>query len=114
MNFDDSVTKYVASVEPASALFVAGRWTAAPSTFEVDDPATGAVIASVSNGTTAEAVAAVDAAHDAFDGWRRTPPRERSEILRRAYELMLDGRRAAGHADHGRERQGRARRAQPR
>ena len=90
MNVDDSVTKYVASLEPASALFVAGRWTSAPSTFEVDDPATGAVIASVSNGTTVEATAAVDAAHDAFGAWRRTPPRERSEILRRAHELMLE------------------------
>jgi succinate-semialdehyde dehydrogenase/glutarate-semialdehyde dehydrogenase len=35
-------------------------------------------------------VAAVDAAHDAFAGWRRTPPRERSEILRRGYELMVE------------------------
>ena len=59
-------------------------------TFDVDDPATGDLIASVSNGTTAEAVAAVDAADDAFTGWWHTPPRERSDILRRGYELMLD------------------------
>ncbi len=90
MNSDDSVTKHVASLEPASAVFVAGRWTSAASTFEVDDPATGAVIASVSNATTTEAAAAVNAASDALPGWRRTPPRERSELLRRAYELMLD------------------------
>ncbi len=86
---DDTVSKYVASVEPTSALFVAGQWTSTRATFAVEDPATGAVIASVSNATAAEAVTAVDAAHVAFDGWRRTPPRERSEMLRRAHELML-------------------------
>src|SRR6187200_2368033 len=86
---DDTVSKYVASVEPTSALFVAGQWTSTRATFAVEDPATGAVIASVSDATAAEAVTAVDAAHDAFDGWRRTPPRERSEMLRRAHELML-------------------------
>jgi succinate-semialdehyde dehydrogenase / glutarate-semialdehyde dehydrogenase len=90
LNFDDSVTKYVASLEPASGVFVAGRWSAAPSTFDVDDPATGAVIGRVSNGTTTQAVAAAEAAHDAFTGWRHTPPRERSELLRRAHQLMLD------------------------
>jgi succinate-semialdehyde dehydrogenase/glutarate-semialdehyde dehydrogenase len=90
MTFDDSVTKYAASLEPASAIFVAGRWTPAASTFDVDDPATGAVITQVSDGTTVHAAAAADAAHDALAGWRRTPPRERSEVLRRGYELMLE------------------------
>jgi hypothetical protein len=42
---DDTVSKYVASVEPTSALFVAGQWTSTSATFEVEDPATGAVIA---------------------------------------------------------------------
>ncbi len=90
MTFDDSVSTYVASLEPASAVFVAGRWTTASATFDVDDPATGEVIASVSNGTVTDAVAAVDAAHGALAGWRRTAPRERSEILRRGYELMIE------------------------
>ena len=47
------------------------------------------VIARVSNGTPAEARAAVSAAHDALPRWRALAPRERSEILRRAHELML-------------------------
>jgi succinate-semialdehyde dehydrogenase/glutarate-semialdehyde dehydrogenase len=59
------------------------------STFPVFDPATGLVIADVSDGTAVDASAAVDAAAAAFPGWAATAPRERAEILRRAYELMV-------------------------
>ena len=71
-------------------LFVGGKWVTASDAgrFDVLDPATGAVIASVANGTEADAIAAVDAAHSAAEAWAATPPRQRGEILRQAWELM--------------------------
>ena len=59
-------------------------------TFEVHDPATGNVIVTVADATVDDAVSAVDAAQAAATGWAATPPRERSEILRRAFELMTE------------------------
>jgi succinate-semialdehyde dehydrogenase/glutarate-semialdehyde dehydrogenase len=56
--------------------------------FDVVDPATGSVVASVANGTVEDAIAAVDAAQDAAAAWAATPPRGRGEILRRGFELM--------------------------
>ncbi|WP_248580912.1 NAD-dependent succinate-semialdehyde dehydrogenase [Nocardioides sp. InS609-2] len=58
-------------------------------TFEVRNPATTEVIAQVPNATSADAVAAVDAAAAAFPAWAATAPRARAEILRRAYELIV-------------------------
>ncbi len=60
------------------------------STLEIIDPATEEAFASVDDIDRAGAAAAVDAADAAADGWAATPPRKRSEVLRRAYELMLD------------------------
>ncbi len=59
-------------------------------TFDVYDPATGEAIASVANGTVEDALAAVEAAAAAASGWAATAPRERAEILRRAFELMTE------------------------
>ena len=56
--------------------------------FDVVDPATGEVITTVADGTVDDAMAAVDAADAAADGWAATAPRERAEVLRRAFELM--------------------------
>ncbi|HEU4566463.1 MAG TPA: aldehyde dehydrogenase family protein, partial [Marmoricola sp.] len=58
-------------------------------TFAVEDPATLEVVEHVPDATPAEARAAVDRAAAAFAEWSATPPRQRSEVLRRAYELML-------------------------
>ncbi|GAA1477105.1 NAD-dependent succinate-semialdehyde dehydrogenase [Nocardioides aestuarii] len=56
--------------------------------FDVLDPATGDVIASVADGGVDDAMACVDAAEAAAESWAATAPRERAEILRRAFELM--------------------------
>ncbi len=56
--------------------------------FDVLDPATGKVITSVANGTVDDAMACVEAADAAAASWAATSPRERSEILRKAFELM--------------------------
>jgi succinate-semialdehyde dehydrogenase/glutarate-semialdehyde dehydrogenase len=58
--------------------------------FDVFDPATGEVLASVADGTVEDALGAVDAADRAAAGWAATAPRERSEILSRAFVLMRE------------------------
>jgi succinate-semialdehyde dehydrogenase / glutarate-semialdehyde dehydrogenase len=58
-------------------------------TFEVRDPATGEVVAELPDGTVQDAVAAVDAAAAAQAAWAATAPRTRSEVLRRAFELLV-------------------------
>jgi len=73
-------------------LLVGGRWVdaAGGGTFGVEDPSTGATIAEVADGTPDDALAALAAAHDAQAEWGSHPPRERGEILRRAYEAMVE------------------------
>jgi succinate-semialdehyde dehydrogenase/glutarate-semialdehyde dehydrogenase len=58
-------------------------------TFAVEDPATLEVIGQVSDLGVEDARAAVDRAAAAFSEWSRTAPRHRSDVLRRAHELML-------------------------
>ncbi len=71
-------------------LFIGGSWREANSgaTFSVRDPADGSVIADVADGDVNDAVDALDAAVSVQDEWGRTPPRERGEFLRRAFELI--------------------------
>jgi len=73
-------------------LYIGGKWVQARSGRQIDvvDPSTEAVIAAVPDATLEDAAAAVDAAAKAAEGWRNTPPRRRSEILRRCYELMVE------------------------
>lgn len=74
-------------------IFIDGAWVPGKGgEFDVTDPATGKVIASVSHGTPTEATLAVDAAERALVEWRRVAPRERAELLRRMYELMIRDR----------------------
>jgi succinate-semialdehyde dehydrogenase/glutarate-semialdehyde dehydrogenase len=69
-------------------LFIGGKWIPSHDRFDVLDPATGDVIASVADGSVDDAIAAVDAAAAAGPSWAATAPRARSEILRSAFELM--------------------------
>ena len=73
-------------------LYIDGKWTPADSgaTFSVVNPATEAPIAEVADGSVADAERAIRAAAGAQRDWARTAPRERSDILRRAFELILD------------------------
>jgi succinate-semialdehyde dehydrogenase / glutarate-semialdehyde dehydrogenase len=72
-------------------LFVGGEWRDASSggTFDVEDPATGRTLCSVADATAADGLAALEAAVAAQPSWAATPPRERGEILRRAYDLLM-------------------------
>jgi succinate-semialdehyde dehydrogenase/glutarate-semialdehyde dehydrogenase len=76
--------------EVPTELFLAGKWQGARGgrRFDVLDPSTGAVIASVADGDADDALTALDAAAAALPDWRQTPPRERGEILRKCFELM--------------------------
>ncbi|ADG05141.1 NAD-dependent succinate-semialdehyde dehydrogenase [Kyrpidia tusciae] len=72
-------------------LYVDGQWTPAGSgkTFEVYNPATGDVVGEVADASKEDVLRAVDAAHRAFPDWAAKTAKERSEILRRAYDLMV-------------------------
>ncbi|MEO9323296.1 NAD-dependent succinate-semialdehyde dehydrogenase [Nocardioides sp. C4-1] len=75
-------------------LLVGGRWRDAAdgSTFDVEDPATGQVIASVASATPADGADALTAAADARRAWASVAPRRRSEILRDAFDLLTERR----------------------
>jgi len=72
-------------------LYIGGTWRDATggATFAVDDPSTEQDLVHVADGTPQDAVAALDAAVAAQDAWQGTAPRERGEILRRAFEAMV-------------------------
>ncbi len=59
------------------------------SQIEVLNPATGLAIGTVDNASIADCLHAVDMAHDAFVPWKNTAPRVRSEILRKAFDIMI-------------------------
>ncbi|XP_059910232.1 succinate-semialdehyde dehydrogenase, mitochondrial-like [Gadus macrocephalus] len=69
--------------------YIDGRWTSAAADFPVLDPASGALIARVADCGPAEAKQAVDAAYKAFHTWKQQTAKERSDLLRRWYELMV-------------------------
>ena len=69
-------------------LYVNGQWIDGVSKVAVYDPSDGSVIAEVSLASEAQCDAAIAAADAAAAGWAKTAPRFRSEILRRAFEIM--------------------------
>jgi succinate-semialdehyde dehydrogenase / glutarate-semialdehyde dehydrogenase len=74
------------------SLYIGGRWIT-PSvdrSIQVVNPASGEAIAEIGYGAAADAVAAVDAAAEAFPGWSRLPARQRSDILLRAHALLVE------------------------
>jgi succinate-semialdehyde dehydrogenase/glutarate-semialdehyde dehydrogenase len=75
-----------------TGLFIAGEWRDARSgaTLPVDDPSTGKVLCDVADAGSDDARDALDAAAAAQDGWAAHPPRERGEILRRAFERVTE------------------------
>jgi succinate-semialdehyde dehydrogenase/glutarate-semialdehyde dehydrogenase len=75
-----------------TGLLIGGTWRDASdgSTFAVEDPATGRTLTHVADATVADGTAALDAAVAAQPAWAATPPRERGEILRRAYERLVE------------------------
>src|ERR671929_2116690 len=72
-------------------LWIGGKWRKSSDgqRFDVIDPATENTIASVASASVDDAKAALDAAQAAFPAWAAKKPRERGEILRKAYELIM-------------------------
>ncbi|MFC3451207.1 NAD-dependent succinate-semialdehyde dehydrogenase [Amycolatopsis speibonae] len=72
-------------------LFIGGKWVPATGgkTFPVLDPSTGEALCEVADASPADGVGALDAAVAAQADWANVAPRERGEILRRAYELLV-------------------------
>ncbi len=74
-----------------TGLFIGGQWTAGRSgTMPVFDPATEDAVTEVADASPEDGLDAVSAAAQALPGWAATPPRERAECLRRAYQLMTE------------------------
>ena len=73
-------------------LYIGGEWRdgAEGSTLPVEDPSTGETLCDVADATVDDARAALAAAHEKQAEWQETPPRERGEILRRAWEVITE------------------------
>jgi succinate-semialdehyde dehydrogenase/glutarate-semialdehyde dehydrogenase len=86
---DQRETAVLAAVP--TGLLIGGRWRASSSgaTFAVEDPATGQTLLHVADATPDDGEAALSAAVSAQTSWAATAPRERGEILRRAYEAII-------------------------
>jgi succinate-semialdehyde dehydrogenase/glutarate-semialdehyde dehydrogenase len=76
-------------LELKTDLFIAGQWVKGAGSLPVMNPSTGQLIADISTADQEQCDAAVTAAHDAFPAWAKTSPRSRSEILRKAFEIMV-------------------------
>ena len=74
------------------ALFINGEWQQPAECDDLDDvnPATGMVLASVASGRREDAVAAIDAAEDALPDWSARMAKERSILIRRWYDLIVE------------------------
>lgn len=72
-------------------LMIGGKWVTGSrkDRIPVMDPATNKQIGTIANADTDDALAAVDAADAASKAWASTPARERSEILRKCFELIM-------------------------
>lgn len=73
-------------------LLIGGTWCNAENdrTFNVHNPATGGVLSAVADASGADARRAIDAAVAAAAAWEAAPPRVRSDLLRRTYELLVE------------------------
>lgn len=78
------------AVQDCTDLYIGGSWHpgASGERFDVLNPATEELIASVASAELADSDTALDAAEAAFKDWSARTPRQRSEVLHRAWELM--------------------------
>jgi succinate-semialdehyde dehydrogenase / glutarate-semialdehyde dehydrogenase len=73
-----------------TGLWIGGEERPGSSTFDVLNPATGEVLASVADATAEDGIVALDAAARVQGEWAATPPRERGEILRSVFEAIIE------------------------
>lgn len=77
-------------------MYIGGEWTGAGSYFDDLNPATEQVLARFPSGTVKDVDRAVDAAHDAFGKWSRTPPPARGRILYDVAEILREEKAGLG------------------
>jgi succinate-semialdehyde dehydrogenase/glutarate-semialdehyde dehydrogenase len=75
-----------------TGLYIGGQWQASSTgaTLPVHDPATGEELVQIADASVEDGAAALDAAVAAADAWAATPPRQRAELLRRAFDLLQE------------------------
>src|SRR5579863_8403815 len=88
---DSTLEQRIVEAVP-SGLLIDGKWrpAAGGKTVAVEDPSTGKTLTEVADGDSADALEALTAAQAAQADWAATAPRERGEILRRAFEALID------------------------
>jgi succinate-semialdehyde dehydrogenase/glutarate-semialdehyde dehydrogenase len=85
---DEQVSRVLNAVP--KGLLIGGKWISTDKSIPVEDPSTGEVIASVADASPEQGIEALDAAVAASADWAATDPRERGEILRKAFELLIE------------------------
>ena len=71
------------------AAYIDGQWIEKDKTIDVDNPATGEVLGTVPKLDAADTRRAIEAANRAFPGWRAKTAKERANVLRRWFDLMM-------------------------
>ncbi len=73
-------------------LYIGGEWRDGDNgkVFDVLNPADETVLTTVADGTVEDAMACLDAAESAFPSWAARSPRERGEVLRRAFDIYME------------------------
>ncbi len=86
-----AVTERAVLEQVPRGLYIGGEWRDATGggTLPVEDPSTERTLVEVADGQVADALAALGAAADKQAEWATTAPRERGEVLRRAYEAIV-------------------------
>src|SRR5690606_2694906 len=77
-------------------IFIDGHWIPAEKRFAVKNPATGETLKEVADADVAAAERAIDAAHRALPAWQAKTAKQRSDLLRKWYQAILDNKRALG------------------
>jgi succinate-semialdehyde dehydrogenase/glutarate-semialdehyde dehydrogenase len=73
-----------------TGLLIGGAWIDTPGKVKVENPATGEILAEVADASPEQGRQALDAAVAIQESWAATDPRERGEILRRAFTLLQE------------------------
>src|SRR6476619_6939157 len=85
---DEQVSRVLGAVP--KGLLIGGKWITTDGAVDVEDPSTGKVIASVADASPEQGIDALDAAVAASADWAATDPRERGEILRKSFDLLVE------------------------
>lgn len=84
---------YPVSKSSKANMYINGEWIEGKKTFAVYNPATGEEIGQIVDGTREDAKRAIAVAHEAFKSWSATTAYQRSAILYKAYQLMVERKR---------------------